>query len=121
MFKSNHRIFYIGAIFILLKLTPFCRVNHEEVFYYSRHLVQMTFSQKIHLKFIKSNRIIVFFVYFLTFVNLRALNYNNLKFIYLYHFVEHEKLHQSTLLVFILSLQKKKIMSTIVIIWNTQK
>jgi hypothetical protein len=109
MFKSNHRIFYIGTIFIFLKLTPFCRANHEEVFYYSRHLVQIVVSQKINLKFIKNNRIIVFFVYFLILVNLIALNNNNLKFIYLCHFVEHEKLRRSILLVFILGLQKKKL------------
>jgi len=49
----------------------------------------------------------MFFVYVLIFVSLIDPDCNNLKFIYLYHFVEHEKLYRSTLLVFIKSLQKK--------------
>ena len=109
MYKSNRRIFYIWDQNFFLKLTPFCRAKDEEVFYYSRHLIQMIVSQKINLKLIKNNRIIVFFVYFLIFVNLVALSDNNLKFVYLYHFVEHEKLRRFILLVLILGLRKKKL------------
>jgi ABC-type uncharacterized transport system substrate-binding protein len=49
----------------------------------------------------------MFFVYVLIFVSLIDPDCNNLKFISVYHFVEHEKLYRSTLLVFIKSLQKK--------------